>query len=132
MKTKEPKITKNQLIDLNSKWSSMRWAFYETVVNTIRLTFIALSAYVIAQFLNGIFGFHIVIDLGTCALLIGVVAGLMTTGKAVQSFAEGKYPTLMQSNETPNLSVNIGNNFSNSLQQQNLNRVPTSSSDIGN
>lgn len=76
---------KRELIDESSKLSSSRWSLVTCIEWAVILSIVSISTYVICAIIGKPLpeGF-----LGGCAIIIGLIVGIPTTGKAVQSFSE--------------------------------------------
>ena len=76
---------KRELIDESSKLSSSRWSLVTCIEWAVILSIISILAYIICAIIGKPLpeGF-----LGGCAIIIGLIVGIPTTGKAVQSFSE--------------------------------------------
>lgn len=76
---------KRELIDESSKLSSSRWSLVTCIQWAIILSIISIIAYIICIVINKPLpdGF-----LGGCAVIIGLIIGIPTAGKATQSFTE--------------------------------------------
>lgn len=76
---------KRELIDESSKLSSSRWSLVTCIEWAVILSIISILAYIICSIIGKPLpeGF-----LGGCAIIIGLIVGIPTTGKAVQSFSE--------------------------------------------
>lgn len=104
------RISLKDLIDVKSKYSSMRWVLIQTIKTALGIAVFSTIAYVCSAFLNAFLNLKIVIDMGAVSLLVGTIIGGASVGKSVQSFAEGKYPSLMSSTEGNNLGSNYSSN----------------------
>lgn len=78
------KITK-ELIDESSKLSSSRWSLVTCIQWAIVIAIISILSYVVCALIGKLLdsGF-----LGGCGVIIGLIIGIPTAGKATQSFSE--------------------------------------------
>ena len=85
--------TTEELVDIDSKYSSMRWAFILMVKAGIALTFIGAIGMIITSILEKQF------PTAGITALVGVVFTTAFGGKSIQSFSENKLESV--STEAP-------------------------------
>lgn len=99
---------KRELIDESSKLSSSRWSLVTCIEWAVILSIISILAYIICAIIGKPLpeGF-----LGGCAIIIGLIVGIPTTGKAVQSFSEYNNHYFDKFDETKEIETEIKTTF---------------------